>query len=170
MKFIIVFILFMFLSNCNNDIAYASIPDIRVPWDTYDLMQINALAKNAFFEARNQERIGWKAVMAVTLTRARETNRSIKQVVYRPRQFSWTHGMSESSQRYWIRRDNKTWREIYRLAEKLYRKPHYRETSIGRRDHFLNRELTLNVYGRLPRWYVEGKGHKRIGEHVFLYA
>lgn len=48
------------------------------------------LTLNVYHEARSEPQIGQVAVVHVTLNRAEELNRSIKEIVRQPYQFSWT--------------------------------------------------------------------------------
>ena len=49
------------------------------------------LALNIYFEARNQPVKGQLAVAHVTLNRANQKDKSVKEVVLEPGQFSWVH-------------------------------------------------------------------------------
>lgn len=48
------------------------------------------LTLNVYHEARSEPQIGQVAVALVTLNRANETQRPIKEIVQEPYQFSWT--------------------------------------------------------------------------------
>jgi N-acetylmuramoyl-L-alanine amidase len=48
------------------------------------------LTLNVYHEARSEPAIGQMAVVFVTLNRAREKHRPIKEIVQEPYQFSWT--------------------------------------------------------------------------------
>lgn len=86
----------------------ATVPDIHPPkvivdptliyLAHIDSEEIDCLALNVYFEARNQSLRGQKAVAWVTLNRmytARYPD-TICEVVWQPRQFSWTHdGLSD---------------------------------------------------------------------------
>lgn len=54
---------------------------------------IICLAKNIYFEANNQSYIGQQAIAFVTLNRVRSGlySNNICEVVWQPKQFSWTH-------------------------------------------------------------------------------
>lgn len=54
---------------------------------------IICLAKNIYFEANNQSYIGQQAIAFVTLNRSRSGlySNNICEVVWQPKQFSWTH-------------------------------------------------------------------------------
>ena len=57
-----------------------------------DLMTgILILALNVYHEARSEDQLAQMAVAHVTINRAAESHLSIKEVVYQPYQFSWTH-------------------------------------------------------------------------------
>ena len=57
-----------------------------------DLMTgILFLTLNVYHEARSEDQLSQMAVAHVTLNRARMKRMSIKDVVYQPYQFSWTH-------------------------------------------------------------------------------
>jgi spore germination cell wall hydrolase CwlJ-like protein len=49
------------------------------------------MLQNIYHEARGEGVIGMQAVASVTLNRAEQTGKTICDVVYAPKQFSWTH-------------------------------------------------------------------------------
>lgn len=59
----------------------------------YNQEELDCLAQNIYFEARNQETIGMVAVGEVTLNRVASSKypNTICEVVWEPKQFSWTH-------------------------------------------------------------------------------
>ena len=136
----------------------------------FDTQQILCLARNIFFEARGEGSYGRLAVGAVTLNRVEKSGQSVCYEVYKPHQFTWTKELSEWTQVNKIEKEYETWQEILDLATDLYHDPRYKEKAgIGDRDHYLNPEVTVNRYGRLPRWYRKySENPVRIGRHVFV--
>jgi len=76
-----------------NGIDYTPITPIALVNKTYDEKEINCLARNIYFEARNQSILGQKYVAWVTMNRVknRKWPGTICKVVWQKRQFSWTH-------------------------------------------------------------------------------
>ena len=103
MKYILSIILMVLF---NGSIVYA-----------YNYDEIECLAKNIYFEARDQNISGQEAVAFVTLNRVKSDKypNSICNVVWQRRQFSWTHdGKSD------IPRDRLAWDMAMLLAIFIY--------------------------------------------------
>lgn len=66
---------------------------VEAALETFDAEQRHCLTQNIFFEARNQSEEGQKAVAWVTFNRMEHSKypNTICDVVWQPRQFSWTH-------------------------------------------------------------------------------
>lgn len=52
------------------------------------------LAMNIYHEARDQPIVGQRAVAQVTMNRAKTTGRTVCEVVFRKKQFSWTNTLA----------------------------------------------------------------------------
>lgn len=79
------------------------------------------LAKNMFFEARNQGNRGMRLVAYVTLNRTISHNYSntVCGVVYEPYQFSWTHLLENSHFQLTNQIDWQSWQEAKALAVEI---------------------------------------------------
>lgn len=123
-----------------------------------DLMEgILWLALNIYFEARNQPVKGQYAVAHVTLNRAAQGNKSIKEVVLEPGQFSW------------VKNNHRNMR-----ASKIY---------VGEKDAFSKAvQIALSAYVTpdptngathyhasyvRPKWASKLKRKTKIGQHIF---
>lgn len=79
--------------------------------------EIECLAKNIYYEARNQPKIGMIAVANVTMNRVQDERypSSVCKVVYQKKQFSWTHTVKNQTPKNKI-----VYEKIYTLAQKVY--------------------------------------------------
>lgn len=122
---------------------------------------INSLALNVYFEARNQSNKGKLAVAFVTLNRVLDDRwpDTITKVVWQPRQFSWTNdGKSD------IPRNRTVWEEcklIARLAIAQYRSGNYD-------NEFLDIYWYIADYIAHPVWTKELKLVHRVETHLFF--
>jgi len=131
-----------------------------------DYRQIDCLSRNLFFEARNEGEVGMRAVGAVTLNRVGKYGSSICNVVYRYKQFSWVHLITERKQKRIIEIEYSAWGQAIEIAKDLYLNP---TSIVGDRMHFLNESLVIEKYGRLPVWFTaHGKDPIKIGSHTFV--
>ncbi len=53
------------------------------------------LTLNVYHEGRSENAQGQQAIVNVTMNRAKNKNKTIKQVVLTPKQFSWTHRLKD---------------------------------------------------------------------------
>ena len=53
------------------------------------------LALNVYHEARGEDQEGQMAVALVTLNRVKKRNLTLKEVIFQPKQFSWTHQLED---------------------------------------------------------------------------
>ena len=123
-----------------------------------DLMEgILWLALNIYFEARNQPVKGQYAVAHVTLNRAAQVNKSIKEVVLEPGQFSWVknkHRNMRASKIYVGEKD--AFSKAVQVALSAYVTP---DPTNGATHYHAS-------YVR-PKWASKLKRKTRIGQHIF---
>lgn len=116
--------------------------------------ELQCLAANVYFEARNESFNGKVAVALVTLNRqdSGKYPKSICSVVYQKNQFSWTKKFSK------INVDKKQWNESKLAAL----------TAIMNRDYLGKFNAThFHSIAVLPRWANKGKIVCAIGGHIF---
>lgn len=164
MKVIIVFTMLMIVSGEYSQAIDEPNPE-RVR-SLSEIEEINCLAKNIFFESRDQGLQGKLAVAAVTFNRGG----SICETVYQPYQFSWTHLLTLEEQDRIIEEEYDTWAYIVDISMIIYDNPMVLEKSgIGGRTHYLNESEVLRKKGYLPMWFTHhGKYPVKIGEHTFV--
>lgn len=75
--------------------------------------EIHCLAENVYHEARNQSKRGQLAVLHVTQNRANKQNKHLCDIVWAPKQFSWTINPPAVT-------EQKSWEASYKLAHKFY--------------------------------------------------
>lgn len=123
-----------------------------------DLMEgILWLALNIYFEARNQPVKGQYAVAHVTLNRAAQDNKSIKEVVLEPGQFSWVknkHRNMRASKVYVGEKD--AFGKAVQVALSAYIIP---DPTNGATHYHAS-------YVR-PKWASKLKRKTKIGQHIF---
>lgn len=123
-----------------------------------DLMEgILWLALNIYFEARNQPVKGQYAVAHVTLNRAAQDNKSIKEVVLEPGQFSWVknkHRNMRASKIYVGEKD--AFSKAVQVALSAYVTP---DPTNGATHYHAS-------YVR-PKWASKLKRKTKIGQHIF---
>lgn len=123
-----------------------------------DLMEgILWLALNIYFEARNQPVKGQYAVAHVTLNRAAQDNKSIKEVVLEPGQFSWVknkHRNMRASKIYVGEKD--AFGKAVQIALSAYVTP---DPTNGATHYHAS-------YVR-PKWASKLKRKTKIGQHIF---
>lgn len=108
------------------------------------------LALNVYFEARGEPIQGQAAVAHVTITRARERNLRICDVVFEPGQFSWTIHDPKV-------RDEAAWATAMKVAKRVYHRRipdptaganHYHATRITPRTWDFSKLQRTAVIGR----------------------
>lgn len=123
---------------------------------------VNCLALNIFFESRNQGTQGWLAVAFVTINRVIDPRfpDTICEVVWEPKQFSWTHdGLSDKPDlsKY---PDRKAWRYILEFSRGfLENHQHIHDPTHGSLYYHKN---TIE-----PFWRDNFEVAVEIGEHIF---
>jgi len=119
---------------------------------------IECLAKNIYFEARNQPYEGQLAVALVTMNRVYNSKfpDTVCEVVYQPKQFSWYwDGLSD------IPREGEAWANSIYLAVEVYVRYKWMDDSV-KNTLFFKREDT-------PSRYFNSLTHiVTIGDHEFF--
>ena len=80
------------------------------------------LTLNIYHEARSENRMGQLAVAHVTLNRSEEKGLSVKEVVFEPYQFSWTHLIGEDNYK---PKDMKAWNNCLKSALIAIKQPDF---------------------------------------------
>ena len=118
--------------------------------------EIHCLALHIYHEARGESLEGRLAVAAVTMNRVRDERfpDRVCEVVWQPRQFSWTHdGRSDRP------RELDAWRHALRIAKAIY--------GVGRVRTVGDATFFHATYGRAPYWTRSKQLVRRIGRHLF---
>jgi spore germination cell wall hydrolase CwlJ-like protein len=121
-----------------------------------DTTAIDCLALNIYHEARGEPLEGLLAVAAVTLNRVwhKRFPNSICEVVWQPRQFSWTHdGKSDWPE------NPAAWERAQRIARLTFLLE--RVDTVGDATHF------HATYSRTPYWARSFEKGRTIGRDVF---
>lgn len=125
----------------------------------YTEKDIDCLARNIFFEAGVEDRIGKYAVAQVTLNRVKvnykKWGNSICSVVYAKKQFSWT----SVKKRAWIKPKGKLWNESVEVAHSVLKD--------GIRVRPLKKALFYHTDYVNPKWRDNSKHIRQIGAHIF---
>ena len=120
------------------------------------------LARNLFYEARGEGEHGMVLVGHVTLNRMKSPRypNSICEVVYQPKQFSWTmkYGRTSRPQQ----KNPDVWKKTVALAERVYEEHKKGIDPTGSAKYFYNPTLAN------PRWASAKTVTARHGQHVFL--
>ena len=124
--------------------------------------EIRCLALNIFHESRNQGTQGWLAVAFVTINRVFDPRfpKSICEVVWEPKQFSWTHdGLSDKPDlsKY---PDRKAWEYILEFSRGFLENHKYIEDPT-------NGSLYYHKNTIEPSWRDNFEVAVEIGEHIF---
>lgn len=114
---------------------------------------IKCLAENIYHEARGESLMGRIAVAQVTVNRlnSQKFGKTICQVVYAPKQFSWTNNPQPIT-------DSRAWRQSLELAEQVLR-------GFAEIKDFP--ALWFHHVSIKPRWAKKKKKIAHIGKHVF---
>ena len=129
---------------------------------------VDIIARTIFAEAKGESFRGKLGVASVIWNRAHGNPEEFIQVIRQNKQFSpWNNGIPP-------RGDGQTWDESIQIANNMVNgnfEPIFNYT------HFLNPELVIKHYGKLPTWARKSNTqvtelkdkHIRIGNHVFLF-
>lgn len=108
------------------------------------------LALTIYHEARGEPLVGQQAVAEVVLNRVKKRDKSVCEVVYEPKQFSWSNSKG-------LPKPNEHWDSSVKLARSYLDGD--RQTSITNgAQYFHTNSIPLNC---------KAKNVKRIGNHVF---
>lgn len=122
------------------------------------------MALNIFFEARGESTVGMEAVAQVTLNRAEQLPNKVCEVVFEPKQFSWTNKYKKSdtpskiSKR--IPQSSKSWLKAKAVARKAL--------SGKMKNHIGSAKYFYNPKKCKPHWRKKVKVVARIDNHVFV--
>ncbi len=115
---------------------------------------ISCLALNIYHEARGENLEGMRAVALVTRNRANILDKSICEVVYSPKQFSWT-----------IYKPKATDPQAYKLAEFVAT-----DVLAGNISDFTGGSTYYHNLSVKPNWSRKFIYRKTIGNHKFYFA
>lgn len=124
----------------------------------YTAKEFDCLARNIYFEAGVEDRVGKLAVAQVTLNRVKTGywGKNICSVVYASKQFSWTN----VKKRAWIQNKGRAWQESVDVANQVL--------NYGVRVKTLNTSLFYHAtYIKDPYWVDKKHFVTRIGNHKF---
>lgn len=122
----------------------------------YHQEELICLAKNIYFEARGQDRVGMLMVGHVTLNRVKSERfpKTICEVVYQPNQFSWTNDKTLK-----IDENDKYWGRSIRVANDVLNRTWDRANGAL---------FYYNPYKIKPTWSADLVAQSRHKDHVFL--
>lgn len=123
----------------------------------YSKQDFDCLARNIYYEAGIEDRLGKVAVAQVTLNRVRTGywGKSICKVVYAPAQFSWT----KIKRRAWMPNIGPSWEESKRVAAEVL--------DQGLRIRTLKTSLFYHADYVSPNWRDDSKRVTKVGRHIF---
>lgn len=116
----------------------------------------DCLARNVFYEAGVEPKLGKIAVAQVTYNRLKEGKwgNDVCKVVYAKAQFSWTL----SAKKKWAEPKGELWAESKMAVNEFLR---------GMRIEQLDAVLHYHADYVKPKWAVEDKAKVRVGQHIF---
>lgn len=122
-------------------VAFATVP-----------MEVNCLAQNVYFEARNQPIEGQYAVAEVTLNRVKDSTypSSICEVIKQKHQFSWYRPNA-------VPKEKEAWKVAKIIALASLREP----------THYVSGAQFFHHKSIKPSWARNMKKVRQIGDHVF---
>jgi spore germination cell wall hydrolase CwlJ-like protein len=124
----------------------------------YSKQEFDCLARNIYYEAGVEDKLGKIAVAQVTLNRLRTGywGRDICKVVYAPAQFSWTR----IKRRAWLQNTGANWDESQQVAAEVL--------DQGIRIPTLKTSLFYHAdYIKDPYWADRTKRTTKVGRHIF---
>jgi spore germination cell wall hydrolase CwlJ-like protein len=123
----------------------------------YSKREFDCLARNIYYEAGVEDRLGKVAVAQVTLNRVKTGywGKSICKVVYAPAQFSWT----KIKRRAWMPNIGPSWEESKQVAEEVL--------DQGLRIRTLKTSLFYHADYVKPYWCDNSKRVTKVGRHIF---
>jgi spore germination cell wall hydrolase CwlJ-like protein len=123
----------------------------------YSKQDFDCLARNIYYEAGIEDRLGKVAVAQVTLNRVKTGywGKSICKVVYAPAQFSWT----KVKRRAWMPNVGPAWEESLEVAAEVL--------DQGLRIRTLKTSLFYHADYVKPYWKDDTKRVTKVGRHIF---
>lgn len=123
----------------------------------YTKRDFDCLARNIYYEAGVEDRLGKVAVAQVTLNRVKTGywGRNICKVVYSPAQFSWT----KVKRRAWMPNIGPSWEESKQVAAEVL--------DQGLRIRTLKTSLFYHADYVSPNWRDNSKRVTKVGRHIF---
>jgi spore germination cell wall hydrolase CwlJ-like protein len=123
----------------------------------YSKQEFDCLARNIYYEAGIEDKLGKIAVAQVTLNRLRTGywGRDICKVVYAPAQFSWTR----VKRRAWLQNTGANWTESQQVAAEVL--------DQGIRIPTLKTSLFYHADYVKPYWKDDSKRTTKVGRHIF---
>lgn len=123
----------------------------------YTAKEFDCLARNIFYEAGTESRVGKLAVAQVTLNRVKSGywGKNICQVVYAKDQFSWT----KVKKRAWSNIKGEHWQESIDVAHQVL--------NYGIRVKTLKRSLWYHADYVKPNWQDPESQIAKIGKHIY---
>lgn len=123
----------------------------------YSNKDFDCLARNIFFEAGVEDKVGKIAVAQVTINRlkSKKWGKSICDVVYAKAQFSWT----KVKKRAWINIKGDSWEESKQVARQVL--------DFGYRVKPLKKAMFYHADYVDPNWKDHSKKITQIGRHIF---
>lgn len=124
--------------------------------------EVECLANNIYYEARNQSSIGQLAVGLVTLTRVEQAGWSdgVCGVVHKPKQFSWVHDGKQRKVGKRVAADEAQYLNALNLASRILYGDFDNVRDVFEADHY----HTTKVH---PKWAKKMDKLETIGSHVF---
>lgn len=126
---------------------------VQLPKDKLTQKELTCLAKNIYHEARGEPLVGQLAVAQVTLNRVRskEFQKTVCDVVYANKQFSWTSAPKKIL-------DSKAWHTSLAIAEAML-------TNQTQLPNF--KALYFHTKQVNPKWNRKKQVLAKIGNHIF---
>lgn len=126
------------------------------PIDSEVSEDIRCLAMNIYHEARGESLLGQEAVASVTMNRVRNPRYpdSVCEVVWQPKQFSWTR----THKKFHAIQDRDAWNKALVVARATF--TGYELSRVGQATHY----HAVHVQ---PYWADDGILVARIGRHLF---
>jgi spore germination cell wall hydrolase CwlJ-like protein len=123
----------------------------------YSKQDFDCLARNIYYEAGIEDRLGKVAVAQVTLNRVKTGywGKNICKVVYSPAQFSWT----KVKRRAWMPNIGPSWEESKQVAAEVL--------DQGLRIRALKTSLFYHADYVSPNWRDNSKRVTKVGRHIF---
>lgn len=136
----------------------------------------DCLTANIYFEAKGENLSGKQAVAAVVYNRHKESLRvnpystaNLCSVIFKPRQFSWTHQQSSESIRKALEGDtaglNSKDRQAYLESRMIAQMPSKSFLKV-----LPDRVLWYHSVKANPGWAMKMKQYKIVGQHVFYFV